>query len=1351
MDIDPFDPHSLKISKTAANYRLQSIPESFIPQMPWLQHMVGQESYDLQCAAPINPNLIHVKADTPASADPPAPGDFVVADVSKELSADLSEDDRVSDPILASRLAADLPGESIIMDASPCFPIRYLRLHRVSFSRLSPNSVCDIFVYTDRPVCEPARRNVSEDPTLFWVTSCDTAGATGINLPFPYDLENARVVAIIYMCSPAQGNDGSLRQPIALGHHRMPAVGYKGTLELIWERFDSKQALASHFVDESNFASMSCTFECEVVAVPGPGRVAKLAPFDPMFPTPLLTISDISIAWKKVDKTKSGKLLSLLFAVKAECGEKEPVTCVTGVEPGPGKARKFLRTSQVTPSAKMVYPDVLTFRLAPDIPDGPFVLHIHLVQGENRKAGHMRSCAVQITKPSDFVRAGLTKDRLGKKCDEFLTFRYMFPTVAHPPGSCLPALNTVNGPAQLDSPFYTELATYAVSYQLAEDRLATASFAQLVGYLPSKSPIFVSIFLNWITHHMGAKPGFSAVYMKRLADSLAAVAGQPEPFFAMVLKSLTVDNAINATAFNYFVQAVIAYQDANTPGIRTCLVDLLVDLSKALDDPIVLRYLHTFLRAMPEDVRWGFFTRIWKDLPFVHSLVPRVAAVAQLTVPVSPFIPLFSLFFCGLNQAFLDNKAETIRLVVAPLLTLCATIELFSSAAVGKRVGIALFPLLPMIFTFYDSLASQTDDPAVLSPPVLCILKHSTPNMFRQYWRFLTSDNQFRFLDLLVNLASPRLVLSLALSALDMQEQQSACSDEVTQRIISFMTHIDYANTEPRTASRLYNILIEMLHQPEQTLSSFRNIFRTMMFFVKEHRQLIFKESSTLILTLVKAVLPLTQRPVTKVNEYALAFVHFLIDAETEANGNFARCTFGLQYALIDTFFQTDNFRSFLSHLPGPIAPVQRLEADLLKTRSSSRDVLVGEFLRIYPKYRAFPSIRAKIYEHIVSLNEAARDYLAAFVTQWRLCAIIAEVFRVRGTRVAGVANLGFASFPYIFDEPPIDLSGLSADAVLFVTESEMFTVEYFAAAMQKALELCGRANLNRIVRTVTENLFDYLEVKREYSLLTKLYDVVMLAYDQLTQSEGLGIEFALDSAGGEERITVKTVAGEERIGLLAALTDAGRRSTADQETGQKVSCAREDLMNLKVSNFSKDEFKAPDCDWKQVYAMRTHYETEYPLPHISSVAVVKSSRVEQITKKDFYVKKLREFYDNLQAMITSIEAVLPPEKYRPLWPQCPLGMNTHPVLVEMGKVLEPSNEPENAPFAFVLSEHTADPTPDLDSELLAISDDTWDLLYDSISVLDYTQNLNKPEQVDQESLVKFSRILQCPLIHRKQ
>jgi hypothetical protein len=112
---------------------------------------------------------------------------------------------------------------------------------------------------------------------------------------------------------------------------------------------------------------------------------------------------------------------------------------------------------------------------------------------------------------------------------------------------------------------------------------------------------------------------------------------------------------------------------------------------------------------------------------------------------------------------------------------------------------------------------------------------------------------------------------------------------------------------------------------------------------------------------------------------------------------------------------------------------------------------------------------------------------------------------------------------------------------------------------------------------------------------------------------------------------------------------------------------------------------------------------------------------------------------------------VLPPEKYRAQWGQCPLGINTHPALVEMGRVLAPRREPENAPFQFVLKEHTSDPTPDLEPELIAISDETWDLLYDSISVLDYTQMLNKPEPADKESLTEFSRILQCPLIHQSK
>jgi hypothetical protein len=56
------------------------------------------------------------------------------------------------------------------------------------------------------------------------------------------------------------------------------------------------------------------------------------------------------------------------------------------------------------------------------------------------------------------------------------------------------------------------------------------------------------------------------------------------------------------------------------------------------------------------------------------------------------------------------------------------------------------------------------------------------------------------------------------------------------------------------------------------------------------------------------------------------------------------------------------------------------------------REVQFREFLKVYKEFKAFPPILARIDGHVVRLNEENCDELSAFIMQWKLVALAAEV-----------------------------------------------------------------------------------------------------------------------------------------------------------------------------------------------------------------------------------------------------------------------------------------------------------------------------------------------------------------------
>jgi hypothetical protein len=109
----------------------------------------------------------------------------------------------------------------------------------------------------------------------------------------------------------------------------------------------------------------------------------------------------------------------------------------------------------------------------------------------------------------------------------------------------------------------------------------------------------------------------------------------------------------------------------------------------------------------------------------------------------------------------------------------------------------------------------------------------------------------------------------------------------------------------------------------------------------------------------------------------------------------------------------------------------------------------------MYNDYRNFPSVRARIYSCIVSINMQAQDHISAFVTQWKLTTLTAEVFKIKEQVIRGILANTLEGFPFVVAEPPIDLSVWPEDSLYLVLQSELFTEAAMKAPLIESFKFC--------------------------------------------------------------------------------------------------------------------------------------------------------------------------------------------------------------------------------------------------------------------------------------------------------
>ena len=1366
----------IKVSQYSNSRRFQAIDPAMYPALPWISEFKDDNTHVIAPPEKLKPNEVKCAASLCEEdlKDYENMDEKEVEKVVENLDDRSFQTSYVSVPIIDINAADQLGGQAMFTGAPKPPDIQFLHIKEVKFelSGLATSIFMDMFVYTDKPLCEPVRFKFDAEKDKFWMYGRETKG---VMLPFPGDPAVARVVLVLYMPSP---DSEILGRPFSIGYRKILDDEGVREMKMIFCSCQSGLTIPQYFDKPGNLTSLSCTFSAEILTEHDPKITAKLTAFDPLFPSPLLTVSNITLDMKikKKEKTQRNSIVcrvSLRSMDKEK--EKEERIIENAVQPCSEKPAAVNQTASLMPGDRVAFPDNLTFLMGPDM-ETELMIVVDVLWLDNNKYKLILSGQMPIKEPRKTVTLKMEK-KAGmfsgiSKGDNSVTFTYMYPSVVNPPKVYLSSLTTPNVPCQQLDPMYVDLVPYIVMQNLSLPNVKTVSFETLFKLLPYTSGEFMKSFQMWIENFFSCKPGFHSEYLYRLGNHLDDVAEWPVPFFQIIVKAVCVEKKVDEEVLSKFLKKCAEYTEEHQEkgkAIRSCAADLLLEMSMFWDpwaSPIVHRLACKYIRLLSNSARLDVFKHFFTDVAFIMSMtVVRLTSEQVATLTISPYIPLLSLFFETLNQVFVDNKKDETNMAAADLRLLATTLEMYSDGDSSAQATTALFPLLPMIFTFYDSLVTQLENRSMLSPILLYLMKNANGNQFKNYWSILSYDNQLRFLEFLVILSDTETISSVSRNSVSMSGNGLSCAHEVTWRILLFMCfYQDIAQTDARTLQAIFDLLIHMLNSPRQAADSFRMIFKSMAFFIQKYKNIIFIDETKLVVLILKAVVPITQRKLAEARVCGIGFVKWLIKTEKlVAEGSCDRCNIALRYAVCCSFFENNNFMSFFKFLPSEMSAVDQLYEQIKSamTRALIHETQVRELLKLYQEHKDFVSIRARIYAKIVELNRMNGDYASAFITQWRLCGLIAEVFKLKDQQVDGIPAGGFQAFPFIYDEPSIDLNHGPAKARYLLLESELFTENYMAVALQEALSLSQMAGINWVIRQVTEYLFDFLEKRREFELLTNLYNSVTDAYAALTKDDSPQVEFSRVFIGDSVREKVRCsevirISAMSKRRELPLLKQSSQITLMEDESlpvtkcdGNviqviKVNYCLKDLLALKVQSFYKDVVIDQTCGWSSLFVERFTYTTEHPLPSCVGIANIANTTSSKISREQYYMEKLNKYKQKYSGLISSISAVLPPTRLIAQWSMCVLGISTQPVLKMMAKIADAKNVEGQPPYYwFVLQENIPDGavSPDAPPALKQLAGEVWDMLRLSIPTIGQTQKLNKPTLDEEQMFNRFSAL----------
>ena len=1265
-------------------------------------------------------------------------------------------------------------------------------------SGVGNSSAVQIYSYFgDSPTSEPIRIDFSSQPP-----SCTTFGNnnTGKDFYIPYvRSKKSTLVAILFTLEEIEGE--IIEKPIALGHQQIACIENGSNITFNWVIFSSTVPVKDHFKSEKKFPMFNLVLEGEKeVEIIDDSVISKLnvktTAFHPLYPSPMLTLYDTKLKIKFDSNIKGGQVYCV-FSLKTI--EENPTTPCVAAKPSDTKLRETFKTSTLTQNAQTCIPETINFKLNTRC-DMPLCVNIEVYSVEGKKTKILFDAQVPLEEAQGEVKEKLKGHGIFGSGTGSISFSYIFPCVVAPPNSLMlslisppkapdyskpqeatPAPQTTQQQQQatqqsikipdFQHPMFQDVAPYILQYCLDKDIIRSVDFR---GFTEIIQKCKSDWLYRWIEHQFTCAPSFAKIYIECLTKHISDIEQKPLPHFLILIKSLIAANDACAEEIRGLL---IKAADQSIPmKIKKACGHFLKIYRMYFPADITQKHANVFIKILKPSERAEVFDILFSDPAFIQSTIPQFRPSTKNTY--SPYCPLFSLFFSTVQESFLANNMTAIAPIITTIGVFGATLESYIEESGARELAFYLFPLLALIFTFLDSLTPHIGGDPSLVPFLLFIFQNCDNQQFISYYNLLSDYSQLRFLDFLSSLSDTTTINQLKGRILGIEDNELSIAHEVTWRLLLFLQFIEKIPTlQEKPLTSVINILIHMT-SPQQDSDAFPMVFAQFAFIVKKFTKNIFIDETPHILAIISAVVDVTQRKLAAARITAKGFLRWIVALELSVH-TFSktpqRCNNSLYMALVKSLFENEDFNFSAAEINRHFASIDKQISKLKDAWLNGKVYLqrTSEMINILEKIPIY-GCKYFIYKKVVQINEDNDDYMAAFVTQWRICALIADVFKLKKEVVDGIPTEGAKTFLSLFDhtgekasEEKQEKKNSATDIpdIYLNLEGEMFTEESIDNEMQRALELCQKANMHWLAGSVTSFLLKYLEAHRKFDDLQNIFHKISESYTELAQNDVPKIDFYLAMYRGEiakdfkqknyihvmpqakegknylseyKEILAKAYPGLVDVPIEDGFLLSGSKFEAKSFIQMvKVNYDQDQLASLKARTFSYDIVQE-EKDWTDEYVIRYTIEAETPLPGLLSCSGIKTPKFVRLTRFKYYEEAIKKTSAQIEARVNEFRAVMPPEKLKQLWTKWSLGLNTNFLIQILNDTI--GENPKNAALAFVKKCKAYEANDEelgikdlkdtLKTLLIKDADDIWKQLIAAVEVIDDIYLLNNRDRV---------------------
>lgn len=468
---------------------------------------------------------------------------------------------------------------------------------------------------------------------------------------------------------------------------------------------------------------------------------------------------------------------------------------------------------------------------------------------------------------------------------------------------------------------------------------------------------------------------------------------------------------------------------------------------------VLVKCMYKYMYNLPLLERVVVYNAILCDIGFIISQIPLESSKNfSFRKSLGIYVPFYSLYFSSIRMAFLSNDKELIEYAISSIGSLGLTLELYLPAERERNLAITsvLFPLFTLIYTFYDSLTLQFGDKLPsLYPALLYIIKNTTDTEIinNSFYDLLLVDNKQRFLDFFNIVTSSRTLKKFA-DGLYILESENAYRtnivtmvySEISQRVLNFLSiiirtrewyvieeekRVDVARDSRLSEGELsviVSIFVNLLDS-KQDKKTFEYVFGQLLNLISIFKTKIFSEP-THIFTLMPSIVDITQRASLRERCSSIACILSIMEIEERTRNNYMMSLHAIQYSIVKYYFENKSLYNFQSINPNRLEGIFSFAEKMREIDNNSLLYFeIGSRLaEERRKIKNFPSLNYLLLSYIVKLYEENNDLFSAFYVQWSLCALICESFRIRSK---------------VVEEYP-DITALGAKIVPIVGESEV-------------------------------------------------------------------------------------------------------------------------------------------------------------------------------------------------------------------------------------------------------------------------------------------------------------------------